>query len=441
MKKKKEKQLKDKNMAKNNIKDLYELTPQNMSSVVNKKPGISIKFNSIYENIDLYSFRMSIDDRIVSSVVNKQYAIYKPRKDLKHGKHSVEVSFKDINNRDVQVEWYFYTIDEKTKYRLYFGVPHSHTNISSGVGSPIEAYTKSRKRELDYLIITDHSRRLSGKGTMSINKLKRGKDFDKWDLTNYEAGIVNKKHKKFLALAGFELSTSFWGHVNVYNSRDYIRNKMKNLYMFYEWLNTRNNAIISINHPNESSADIEYSLELDEYLNFIEVANGIPPKKYMRREHIYFKLLDKGWHLGVLNSQDNHKDDWGISDNLTVIAAEKLTKKAFFEALKMRRTYSTESRTLKLIVKCNGYYMGSIINCNIGDNIDFEIIAEDRKNKIDKIEIISNGGITIESKNDFKNKNKIIWKPQIVLDKKNRWYVVKVTLYNDKFAIASAIFC
>jgi len=440
MKKKKEKHVKDKGTIKNSIKDLCDLTPKNMSSVFNKKPVIRIKFNGIYENIDLYSFRMNIDDRIVSSVVNKQYAIYKPKKDLKHGKHRIKVSFKDINNRDVQVEWYFYTIDEKTKYRLYFGVPHSHTNISSGEASPIEAYTKSRKRELDYLIITDHSRRLSSKGVMSISKLKRGKDFDKWDLTNYEADIVNKKHKKFLALAGFELSTSFWGHINVYNSRDYIRNKMKNLYMFYEWLNIRSNVIISINHPNESLADIGYLLEFDEYLNFIEVANGIPSKKYMRRENIYFKLLDKGWHLGVLNSQDNHKDDWGCSDNLTVVVAEKLTKKSFFEAFKMRRTYSTESRTLKLIVKCNGYYMGSIINCNIGNNMDFEIIAEDRKNKIKKIDIISNGGITIKSKNDFKNKNKIIWEPQIILDKKNRWYVVKVYLDKDRWAIASAIF-
>ena len=440
MKKKKANRINDKSIARDSVLDAYELIPQNMSSIRNKKPVISIKFNSISENIDLYSFRMSIDDKIVSSVVNKRGALYKPRKELKHGRHNIRVKFRNQHNKEVEIDWYFYIINKEIKYKLYFGVPHSHTNISSGVGSPIEAYTKSRKRELDYLIITDHSKRLRGKGAMSINKLKRGKDFDKWDLENYEAGIVNKKHKKFLALVGFELSTSFWGHVNVYNSKDYIKNKMKNLYMFYEWLNTRENIIISINHPNENIANIEYSLEFDEYLNFIEVANGILSRRYMRTEDIYFKLLDRGWHLGVLNSQDNHKDDWGISDNLTVVAAEKLTKKAFFEALKMRRTYSTESRTLKLVVKANGLWMGSIINCNIGDNIEFEIIAEDRKNKINKIEIISNGGEIIKYESDFKNRNKIIWKPQIIFDKKNRWYVVRVSLEKDRWAITSAIF-
>lgn len=429
-------------IAEKNPLIIYKVYPKNMSCIFNRIPIISVKFNQVEKKIDLYSFRMSIDGKVVSSEVNKYGAQYRLRKELKEGRHKVQVYFRNEYRMETYFEWYFFTNNKETKYKLYFGVPHSHTSFSSGVGTPTEAYNVCKKRGLDYLIVTDHSRRLKGKGNLDIkNNLRKTRDFDKWDLTKYEAHLMNKKHSKFLALAGFELSTEFYGHLNIFNSNDCLKTKMKSIYKLIEWLKQRENTIISINHPNENTANINYSCELDKFINLIEVGNGIPSRRYIRSEQIYYKLLDKGWHLGAINGQDNHKDDWGKEDNLTVVLAEKRNSKAFYSALANRRTYSTESRTLKLGVTANDFWMGSILNCSINDNIKFKIYAEDKKNKIRSIQIISNGGNVIKQKSDFNNKNKVIWQAEITLTESNRWYVIKVILENDKWGIASAIFC
>ena len=81
--------------------------------------------------------------------------------------------------------------------------------------------------------------------------------------------------------------------------------------------------------------------------------------------------------------------------------------------------------------------MGSIIENN-SNKMNLEIIAEDKKVPINKIQIISNGGIVVKKKSAHKE-NKIKWNLSLPF-KKGAWYVVKVIHVDGKVGISSPIF-
>lgn len=47
------------------------------------------------------------------------------------------------------------------KLRFYYGIPHSHTSLSTGKSNPYESLEHARSNGLDFLIITDHNKYLS----------------------------------------------------------------------------------------------------------------------------------------------------------------------------------------------------------------------------------------------------------------------------------------
>ena len=47
------------------------------------------------------------------------------------------------------------------KLKFYYGIPHSHTSLSTGKSSPYESLEHARSNGLDFLIITDHNKYLS----------------------------------------------------------------------------------------------------------------------------------------------------------------------------------------------------------------------------------------------------------------------------------------
>jgi hypothetical protein len=154
-------------------------------------------------------------------------------------------------------------------------------------------------------------------------------------------------------------------------------------------------------------------------------------------EKYYYKLLDKGWHLGAINGQDNHKFNWGDSDNLTAVLSPSLENADLLSALKNRRTYSTETRDLKLIFNINNSPMGSIIKDN-SKNLEFSIRAEDKNSPIEKIQIVTNEGKIFREK-IYNNKTKVKWTfsiPKV----KNQWFVTKIIHNNGRCGISSAIF-
>lgn len=416
------------------LKTISILTPQNNSLINDRFPEISLTFiGSRTKNIS--KIQMSLDGKKVRYKISKGKISYIPSKKLHSGEHYVKLTIIDGTGKKNRISWSFHieknsSKSKPPKYNFYYGIPHAHTSYSTGKGTPSEAFKYSLDKNLDFLIVTDHS--------TSLRKNSKDKKIckSKWKLTEEQAIDFNNKNNNFLALKGFEISSNGYGHFNVFGSKNCFNYKIKNFNNFASWLNKEGSPIVSINHPHKYIESFNYSTHLDKFINFIEILNGSTPGKYVHGEKYYYKLLDKGWHIGALNGQDNHKADWGDIDNLTVVISKSLKEKDFMEALKNRRAYSTESRTLKLIVKANDYWMGSILP--LDKKITFTIKAEDKKNPIKRIELISNGAEVLKSKN-FSKKTKIklnFCMPFI----KGKWYVIKIIHENDLFGISSAFF-
>ena len=416
------------------LNQLFISVPKNNSIINNRLPELSLTpLNNIYFNV-LLEVKMYLDNRKVHPKVYKNKISYIPRKKLRYGRHEVKIFIKGTNKQVEEIQWSFIVnahSSNSNKYNFYYGIPHSHSSFSTGKGTPTEAFSYAEKKSLDFLILTDHSYFLN----KSIKH--NSKDVSKWKVMKELSQDFAKNNSKFLPLSGFEVSSKGLGDFNVLNTKTLYKAKIRDFSDFKTWLKKESNPIVSINHPHKYVEALKYDEALDKYIKFIEVGNGSPPFKYLRGEKYYFKLLDKGWHLGAINGQDNHKENWGDTDNLTVVICRSLRNDEFIEALQSRRTYSTETRSLKLVFKGNGCWMGSILQ-NSGSKLAFEITAEDKKVPISKVQIISNSGNILDEKVPHK-KNKVKWNLTLPFEKGN-WYVVKVIHTNGKFGISSPIF-
>lgn len=416
------------------LKQLFIGIPLNNSITKDKVPEIYLAtLTDKYFN-SLIDIKMYLDNKKVHHKVYKNKIIYIPRKKLSSGKHEVKIFIKDLSRQVQEIQWSFIispVSSKSDKYNFYYGIPHSHTSLSTGKGTPIDAFSYAHKKSLDFLIITDHSSLLNKKVKYNY------KETSKWDVVKNCSLEFSKHNSKFLPLCGFELSSKGLGDFNVLNTKNLYKDKIRNFGDFIAWLKKEHNPIVCINHPHKYIEALRYDEALDKYINFIEVGNGSPPFKYLRAEKYYYKLLDKGWHLGAINGQDNHRENWGDTDNLTVVISKSLRYDEFLDALNSRRTYSTETRSLKLIFKADDCWMGSIIR-NTPSKLDFEILAEDKKVPINKVQVISKGGLVIKEKSAHQ-KGKIKWNLTLPFEKGN-WYVVKVIHTNGKIGISSPIF-
>jgi histidinol phosphatase-like PHP family hydrolase len=315
---------------------------------------------------------------------------------------------------------------------FYYGIPHAHCGFSTGHGTPIEAFDYARHNGLDFLILTDHNNYL----TKTV-RLK-GNELSKWDAARYLAARYNKKHENFLALIGFESKTNPFGDINIVNSNRFFTGTVNNLQLLVLWMLNNPNAVISINHPHKTIAYLEHNPILNKLITSIEVGNGSYPNKYLRYEKYYYHLLDNNWKLGAINGQDNHRLNFGDDENLTCIIAEELTTSSLINAFRNRRTYSTESKTLTMYFTINNVFMGDIIPLE-EETLQFTIFANDLAHKILEIDIISANGAVIKKISNL-NLNKVKYLYNHDPLENELWYVIKITLDNNKIAISSPIF-
>ena len=200
--------------------------------------------------------------------------------------------------------------------KIFYGIPHCHTSYSTGKGSPIEVMEYAQKKGLDFIILTDH-------GGYLQDKVSYKEDFiSKWKALERYIRNFNKRNKNFLALRGFEAQTSNLGDINIINSKTLFSGTVKRLDNLLLWFIGSSRALGGINHPHRDLLKLEYSDLLNEYIRYVEIGNGMYPDKYKRYHTIYYSLLDKGWKLAPVNSQDNHKLNHGDSDNLTAVLSE-----------------------------------------------------------------------------------------------------------------------
>ncbi|MDS0524511.1 CehA/McbA family metallohydrolase [Clostridium sp. SHJSY1] len=322
--------------------------------------------------------------------------------------------------------------NKKKSLRYYYGINHAHTAFSTGKGTPLEAYKYGMNNGLNFLTITDHNSYLNKEVYINSKQVSR------WFASNYAQDKFSKKSDNFIPLIGFETRTSLYGDFNIINSNTFFTGVVKDLNVLALWMINNPDAIITINHPHKNILSLNYNEIFNKIITSIEVGNGSFPNKYTRYEKYYYALLDKGWKLGAINGQDNHRMNFGDSENLTAILTSDLTNEKIINAFRKRQTYSTESRTLKMYFTINDILMGDIIEQNI-QKLKFMIYAEDFKVKINQIDIITNKGIIIK-KIDSINLNSIKYLYEHERQPGESWYLVKIYQDNNRIAISSPIF-
>ena len=316
--------------------------------------------------------------------------------------------------------------------KFYYGIPHSHSGFSTGRGTPIEAFDYARHNGLNFLILTDHNNYLTK--TVRV----KGNELSKWEAAKYLSARYNRKHENFLSIIGFESKTNPFGDINIVNSSRFFTGTVNNFQLLILWMLNNPTAFISINHPHRQIEHLEYNPILNKIITSIEVGNGSYPNKYMRYDKYYYFLLDKGWKLGAINSQDNHRLNFGDDENLTCMISRELTPSSLVSAFRERHTYSTESRSLILYFTINNVFMGASVSKN-DNELNFSIFTQDSNYKISEIQIISNGGSIIKKIDDL-NINRIKYLYKHEPNENETWYVIKVILANGKIAISSPIF-
>lgn len=247
---------------------------------------------------------------------------------------------------------------------IYRGEIHAHTSESDGVGTLEDAYTYARDvGGVDFFSVTDHS-----------NSFTRG-EFVKRMIAVADAF---DDPGKFTALYGYELtyniSTGYWGHVNILNTDKVFDRSKKTLTETYAYSTEMDGAVAMFNHPGVKWGNFDefghYSAEADAFMDLIEIKG----KSY---EYEYALALAKGWHVSPCYSEDNHTSDWTTANTaLTCALAPELTREAIIEAFNLHRTYSTLDKTLNVEYKVNGKWMGSVLTSPGTLNISVSLSTE-----------------------------------------------------------------
>ncbi|MBN1982484.1 MAG: CehA/McbA family metallohydrolase [Chitinivibrionales bacterium] len=249
-----------------------------------------------------------------------------------------------------------------SQYSVYFGLLHSHSNASDGMGSPESAYDYAKNNaHLDFFSLTDHSSSLS---------------LDEWNGIQETAENYNEDGV-FATLWGFEWTSSNYGHVAVLNTADYCTPSQSSANTFPKlctWLSS-NDGIAFLNHPGRMDFGQEFShfeTEPCQQVAGIELWNKSSGFDVYFYSDGYFRddndksYIDeansRGWKLGAAGSDDNHSGSWGNSNEFRLaVLATALNRQKLLEALTARRFYSTLDKNLALSFTINGQEMGSTV--------------------------------------------------------------------------------
>ena len=383
--------------------------------------GLPIKDKVSYVNIE---FRLDSKDgeKVGNIHLCRQYTYFtelaieikKETGEAVTGKHDFYAVVTQIDKPQSVVFYWFYltkepvlskkTTDYKEKlivddkpYQIFFGNMHSHTGLTDGFGTAEHAYDYARNvAKLDFLGITEHSNCLDE--MFDYDKSFKWRDLKATSEKATEDG-------KFVGLYGSETTWyNQFGHMNVYcadfylNSYEFKFDVAKN---YYDKLKEFPGIISQWNHPwscgNRHFDMFEpYDEELDKITYTIELNNvemtGYDVIKY------YVIALDKGWHLAPVGNQDNHGENWGTWNGIrTGLFARRLTAADIFDAMKNFRTYFTGTPGFRVIYTMNGHLQGAILDWS--DDLTINVKAScDDKVKITKIEVYSEGGRVIDTK-------------------------------------------
>jgi hypothetical protein len=305
-----------------------------------------------------------------------------------------------------------------SQYSLYYANLHSHTGFSDGKSTPRHAYSYARDTaRISILAVTDHGEQLNARG---------------WQDLHVQADSATIPGR-FVALAAFEWTNYDYGHINVFNTRDYASHYWltPETYLF-NWLARESTAIAQFNHPSLWSFErFPFNSLGDRQLCLFEM---------QRKEDaaLFPTALDSGWHVGMTANQDNHEMDWGRGRQLTGVYAESLTRSSVLAALRAMRTFGTLDRNLRLEFRADSAWMGSFIP---NGPIQFRVLATDADSGdfVSRVDLVTNHGIIADSL-IVGNRSRVDWSPLLVTSAgERRYFFVRVIERDGDWAISSPI--
>lgn len=303
--------------------------------------------------------------------------------------------------------------------RLVHADLHNHSHLSDGAGDPMFVFESMRSAGLDVAALTDHATlswsdpgvvdaactAIDGDpehGESQDCRSVAGLDEDRWA---YAAELADAADDpgRFAAIRGFEWSSPFLGHVNVWlserwidplhtagidssglgehfreggdvgavigeriDSVGYANPAHTGMIPFYEWLAADPSTplvgggadgIAGFNHPGRETGRFSYfryhpavadrfvSMEIlnrrDDYL-FQSFGDGQPSP--------LVQCLNNGWRVGLIGVTDEHGTEWGYPDGKgrTGLWVSELSRDGFREAMVARRAFATSLRGLRV---------------------------------------------------------------------------------------------
>ncbi len=292
-----------------------------------------------------------------------------------------------LGGREARAESNPLKVDSKAP-RILWADLHGHSNRSDGTGVPEDYYNYARNvAGLDAAALTDHDHF----GFPTIDQTPKV-----WDEIKTVQTQLNQPGR-FVTLLGYEWTNWIHGHRHVLYFGDYnamhsaldeSSDTPKKL-----WKRLSDKDVITVpHHPAGGPIPINWTFASDPLIEpVVEItsaqgsseahdAKGLIHKAI--RGHTVREALIRGATLGFVGGGDSHDGHPGLSHlspaygfrpghdmdqeqlgngGITGIFAEKLTRKAIFEAIRSRRVYATSGPRILLQVSLDGHPMGSMV--------------------------------------------------------------------------------
>ena len=430
-----------------------------------KKPVISVKIGNVGTDP---TFVMTVNDVEVEAVYENGILSYTPAADMEDGRVSVHVKVTRKDGVASEKGWSF-TIGV-APYQLYFGQLHSHTTYSDGSGTLETAleYISSlpESANVQFVAFTDHSNYFDTTSAanpadaMNDKSLMYEASRALWEEYKNTIARFNEKHDNLIAIGGYEMTWSGGpGHINSFNTDGLVsRNNAElnkktgdaGMKLYYSTIkkDSAHQTLHQFNHPGNTFGNFTdfayWDAALDSYMFLVEVGNGegqIGAGGYYPSYEQYIMALDKGWHLAPTNNQDNHKGRWGnANDARDVILTNDFSEEGIYEAIRNLRVYATEDKNLQITYTVNGQPMGTVFsdkNPLKEMNVEITLYDPDTKDRIVKVELVSDGGVTTYTWDDASEIAEGLL--TCTMNAEDSYYFVRVTQEDGDLAVTSPV--
>ncbi|WP_339246668.1 DUF4350 domain-containing protein [Paenibacillus sp. FSL F4-0243] len=433
--------------------EFFEETPMSGTRIEDRQPVISVKYDEP-SGLDASTLVVKLDGNTVPASINGDTIMITNSSELAISDHTVVVNVSDNKHNAGTYKWTFTITPIFTGGNHYRGTTHNHTNIShDAAGTPEDALKAAEAHNYDFFAFSDHSHDIDaamvGSDTVDHKGQPERTGGEDWKLTK-DLAKQYTKNDSFVVFPAFEMTSTTWGHSNVFGTDNFIDRKQnsgqyQDLSKYYAWVLTYDDIVAQFNHPDMSANAFNnfapYDKNVDKLFTMFEVGNGSGHYGYANAESKYFKALDLGWHVAPTYGEDNHDGTWGQTNARTVIVSDDLSQESLLQSMRNMRVYMSEDPNFTLDVLANGSYMGATVK---GNTLNFSIAGKDdvveEKSKLEysylsssyksddrvaKVELITNGNKIIQTAKPMTKD--FTWSPSVEVTGGQQWFVVKVT--------------